>query len=591
MFGYNVNSAIVVALSLNDIPPVVILVGATGISVAALASLIALSFHNDRKSRTLASSTPIPPHRSRTTLPLVGDTWDAISMGQSTFMTSKIRDECMRANGEPLLIRLLGQPDMLVLSDPHAVEEVLKTHFDNFERNVYETFFELTGDSLFGIDGDAWQVQRRVFAKLFTPHMLRGSSEDGDDGVMPIIHRHATMLHRLLLLRACPNDGMNNFNATTSVVNLSALLSDFTVEVVTEIGFGVTMGNLGSSLDGSNYTKCELDDADDDLQAFTRAIEDVQAVMIRRFGLPAWLWKLQRMLSVGVERSLLCDLDRVDRVVMRLIDRSLNATLTNTSTRSTNLVSVYMDEIRAMSEVNDAGALKLLRDIAIGFLVAGRDSTAQTLSWVLYCIARHPQVEEQVVNELRQHWKGFEDQHAAPFLPSEEQLQQFVYMEATVRETMRLYPIVAFNMRSCVTDTHLSDGTFVPAGTRVGLPTFAMGRMPKLWGSDANEFKPERWLEQDPGGVLRLKHVSTFLFPVFHAGPRVCMGRHLAMLEIKTAAAAVLSSFRLVAWPENHQAKYVASLTQPMEQPLRVCVVPRCGIKSGETEPHPSAST
>jgi cytochrome P450 len=71
----------------------------------------------------------------------------------------------------------------------------------------------------------------------------------------------------------------------------------------------------------------------------------------------------------------------------------------------------------------------------------------------------------------------------------------------------------------------------------------------------------------------------------------VCMGRHLAMLEIKTAAAAVLSSFRLVAWPENHQAKYVASLTQPMEQPLRVCVVPRCGIKSGETEPHPSAST
>lgn len=163
MFTYYVHPALVAIFSLNDIPPAVILTGATAAATLALVSLIALSFRVDRKSSPdVVSSTPsistkaVPkaPHRSRTVLPLIGDTWDAISMGPSTFLTWKLRDECARVDGESVLFRVLGQPDMLVVSDPRAVEDVLKTHFYSFERRVHDTFYELTGDSLFGADGE-----------------------------------------------------------------------------------------------------------------------------------------------------------------------------------------------------------------------------------------------------------------------------------------------------------------------------------------------------------------------------------------------------------------------------------------------------
>lgn len=231
-------------------------------------------------------------------------------------------------------------------------------------------------------------MQRRVFAKLFSLRMLRGNGADKDGSVIPIIHRHATTLHRFLQRYERPDDGGVDTTRDEVAVNLSALLSDFTVEVATEIGFGVTMGFLGTSADGHHNAK-QWDDDGNDLHKFMLAIEGVESVMGRRFVLPPWLWKLQRALGWGAEREVLRHLARIDSVAMTLINRSLVANNSDTSTRRKNLVSVFMDEMRVETDSNtsDAGDIKLLRDIAIGFLVVGRDSTTQTLSWVFYCIA------------------------------------------------------------------------------------------------------------------------------------------------------------------------------------------------------------
>lgn len=230
---------------------------------------------------------------------------------------------------------------------------------------------------------------------------------------------------------------------------------------------------------------------------------------------------------------------------------------------------MFVDEASAGRDI------KLLRDITVGFLIAGRDSTAQTLSWVFYCVARHPRMEQQLVKELRSLWPTLGAGHATePFLPTADQLQRLVFLEATIRETMCLYPIVAFNTRNYVSGTLMADDTVVTAGTRVGLPMFAMGRMPSIWGQDADDFKPERWLER-VNDATRIKNVSAFRFPAFHDGLRECLGRHLAMLEMKTVVAALLSSFRLIVWPDGYHARYVASLVHPMEEPLQVRVAPR----------------
>lgn len=546
MFAFHVPPPVLALVSIADAPPASLLAWAA--SIAALSLLWAVT-----KPRKPSYRQPRAPHRSSTALPLLGDTIDAVRLGPSAFLTWKMRDECARVGGEPVLVRVLGQPDMLVVATPSAVEDVLKTHFDAFERRVYDTFLELTGDGLFGVDGDKWALQRRAFSKLFTPHALRGS-----DGVMPVIYRHATSVHRLLQQHLASDKA-------DAPVNLSALFSDFTMEVMTELGFGVTMGYIGAAHLSSGSSSSKRDDA----QAFVQAIEGVQAVMARRFALPKWLWRLQRALGVGMERELHRHLARVDDVTMQLIDRSLAQNQGDSSAaKRRTLVSVFMEDLQAdAGRISSSGELKLLRDVAIGFLVAGRDSTVQTLSWLFYCVHRHPSVQQRLTKELGL-LRSSTNSDADVFLPTADQLQQLTYMEAALRETMRLYPVVGFNMRTCVADTTLSDGIFVRSGTRVGLPTFAMGRIENLWGEDADEFKPERWLEEDG----RVRQVSAFRFPVFHAGPRVCLGMHLSMLELKTMAAVLLSSFQLVVTPDDHEAKYIASLTQPMETPLMVRV-------------------
>ncbi|TMW62724.1 hypothetical protein Poli38472_005342 [Pythium oligandrum] len=149
-----------------------------------------------------------------------------------------------------------------------------------------------------------------------------------------------------------------------------------------------------------------------------------------------------------------------------------------------------------------------------------------------------------------------------------EQAQQLIYLEAALRETLRLYPSVPCMIKNATRDVVFGDGTFIEKGTRVGLPVYAMGRMTYLWGPDAEDFKPERWIDTETGKLI---HVSPYKFVSFNAGPRTCLGVKLALLEMKIVASSVLSRFNIeVLKPE--EVKYDVSLTLPIHGELRTKV-------------------
>jgi cytochrome P450 len=92
---------------------------------------------------------------------------------------------------------------------------------------------------------------------------------------------------------------------------------------------------------------------------------------------------------------------------------------------------------------------------------------------------------------------------------------------------------------------------------------FVMARFESIWGTDADAFKPKRWLHETPGGRVRLRAVSPFQFPVFNAGPRRCLGEAIALLESKIVAAALLRAFRFeLEHPER--VTYSFTLTLPV---------------------------
>jgi len=150
-------------------------------------------------------------------------------------------------------------------------------------------------------------------------------------------------------------------------------------------------------------------------------------------------------------------------------------------------------------------------------------------------------VEDRIVREIRAVRASSPGAAGAapPFCLDE--LRGMHYLHAAISESMRLYPPVAVNTRRCGRDEFLPDGTFAGRGWQVSYSAYAMERVAELWGGDCEEFRPERWL--DGGGAFRPE--SPFKYPVFHAGPRTCLGREMAYVQMKSIVACVFERFTL----------------------------------------------
>lgn len=102
-------------------------------------------------------------------------------------------------------------------------------------------------------------------------------------------------------------------------------------------------------------------------------------------------------------------------------------------------------------------------------------------------------------------------------------------------EVLRLHPSVPSDAKYAIKDDVLPDGTFIPKQAMVGYPPYAMGRSTLVWGKDANEFKPERF--------MGTKEPSAFRYPVFNAGKRLCLGKPMAINTLKLTLAYLVPRF------------------------------------------------
>ena len=116
------------------------------------------------------------------------------------------------------------------------------------------------------------------------------------------------------------------------------------------------------------------------------------------------------------------------------------------------------------------------------------------------------------------------------------------------------------NSRKVISDETLPDGTFVKKGSYITWCAYAMGRYESIWGQDAKIFNPDRWLDSS-------RVYSAFEYPVFHAGPRMCLGKTLAELEAVFVLVSLYQKYNIEALP-NQKISYKDSLTLPMDAPF-----------------------
>ncbi|KAG6471904.1 hypothetical protein ZIOFF_069357 [Zingiber officinale] len=296
---------------------------------------------------------------------------------------------------------------------------------------------------------------------------------------------------------------------TGSAIDLQVVFRRFTFDVICRISFGLERGCLELPVPMGEFA------AAFDSASRLSAMRGTAAV-------PA-VWKLKRLFNVGSERELRRGISMIKNLAEEVIRQR----------RKLGYDGCHDLLSRFMSSVEDDE--EYLRDIVVSFLLAGRDAVASALTGLFLLLARNPQVAERLQQEINADGGD--------------------YVQAAIHESLRLYPPVQFDSKWCVEDDVLPDGTFVGQGTRVMYHPYAMGRMESIWGADFAEFRPERWLRGN-----KFTAESLFKYPVFQAGHRVCLGKELALAEMRMVAIAVLKQFEVDVVDANRPVKFAPGL-------------------------------
>ncbi|KAG6613952.1 Cytochrome P450 [Phytophthora cinnamomi] len=465
-------------------------------------------------------------HAPASTIPFLGNTLDAWFFQKERFW-DWVSEQSNLRGGKPWVLRLVGRPTILVCTSPETLEDIFKTHFDTFERGVElrDLLYDFFGEGIVGADGENWQKQRRAASHMFTTRTLRD--------VMNTVVKEKTLQLREVLTK-CSKEGRT--------VDMKSLLGKFSGDTFTKIAFGVDLNDLTGDVDAKND------------QPFNAAVEVMTEVLGSRLLSPTWVWKLKRFLNVGDERKL----KQACEIVHELTHKVMSESMQNKMSNRKNVLNLLVESSSGMDTT-------VVRDAVMNFLLAGKDSTTFSLAWVLVSLNRHPEVLAKLRKEI--HKKLPELMSGEIGIPSVDDLQELPYLEAVVKESLRLHAIATTRVPN--KSVTLSDGTFVPLGCAVMMPTYATARLKNVWGSDASHFKPERWIDPETGKV---KAMSPFKFGTFISGPRQCVGMRFAMLEMRIATAVLFCRFDLKTVKDPFEITYEYAFTLPVKGPLDVTV-------------------
>ena len=417
----------------------------------------------------------------------------------------------------------LGGRTLLGLSDHQAISGVLRDRPDGFRRTkLLETIGQEMGltPGLFAANGEAWKRQRRMVMAGFDPGHVRAY--------------HPSLVRVAQRLRG----RWERAAAEARVIDLQADLMRYTVDAIAGLAFGAEVNTLES---GDEIIQRHLD-------------KIFPAIARRVFSLVPW-WRVYRS---AADRELERSVAAVDEAIAGFIAAARTRLAADPARRAQppNLLEAMI----VAAEAGDAGVGD--REVAgnvLTMLLAGEDTTANTLAWMIYLLQRHPEALARAQAEVRD--LGLDSRDHTP-----EHLAGLDYLEACAHETMRLKPVAPFQVVEALRETEIA-GIRVPEGTRIWCVMRGDTLDPRHF-PEPEAFRPERWLA-DQGSASSAKRVSM----PFGAGPRVCPGRYLALLEIKMAMAVLLDHFDIeaVETPDGAEAaEHMAFTMMPVGLTMRL---------------------
>ena len=394
----------------------------------------------------------------------------------------------------------LGRIRILVVADHAVVATVLRDRPDGFRRSIR---LEQIGTEMgllpgvFGANGDTWRAQRRMVMAGFDPAHVRG--------YFPAMLRVAGRLHGRWQQAA----------AQRTEIDLQADLMRFTVDAIAGLAFGADVNTLQSDED-----------------VIQRHLDKIFPALARRLLAPIPLWRVWRSAADrALDRSVVEVKGAVDGFIAQAraqmgADPSLREQPKNL------LQAMVVAAEQPGSGITDAQ----VAGNVLTMLLAGEDTTANTVAWMIHLLWRNPAALARATAEVRQ-FAG------DPATLTIDQLAQLDFVEACAHETMRLKPVAPVLPLQALRESTVGD-VQVPKGTVV-ISLLRRDSVSDLHLPNAAAFEPERWLSE--GGPAQQASSAKRISMPFGAGPRICPGRYLALLEMKMAMAVLLGRFDIEA--------------------------------------------
>ncbi|KAG0350826.1 hypothetical protein BG005_009660 [Podila minutissima] len=459
---------------------------------------------------------PRPELKSPRGIPLLGNTVEILTRRRED--NYQIQTKFHEKYGRIYAMTILGLGRVINVSEPEAMDHVLRVNFWAYEKGAYfRTVLDpLVGGGIFGADGQHWRWQRKLASRIFTVQGFRDFTDT-------VFCKEADLVR----------DYLGKIADQGRVIDLQEVFYKFTLDSFGEIAFGESFG-------------C-LKDLDQEVE-FASAFDRLNTSLSHRFGTPFWKftqwWTGEQE---QIERDTKTVYDFAYGVIQRRREQGFQK-------QHKDLMQLFME---AEDEDGKPLSTVMMKDTLMNFVIAGRDTTAQALSWMFYLIHRSS-ARKEILEKLQEET----DRILKGGYPTYETTKQQKYAEACLHETLRLYPSVPQNMKICVEDDVLPGGYKVYKGEKIAWSTWSMGRDTGIWGPDALEFKPERWLTGEKP--------SSSKFVSFHLGPRTCLGQQFATIEAITMLSLLLQRFTFELVNPDIEPGYIASLTLPMAKGLPI---------------------
>ncbi|CAE6439295.1 unnamed protein product [Rhizoctonia solani] len=444
-------------------------------------------------------------------------------------------------------------PNHISIADPDALESVYGHGSGLLKSDFYRMFQGGPEADVFNTSDKAEHSRKRKrLTNIFSPQNVTAFE--------PRVRSHIRQLCAQLDLRckeAARGISGVNWDARNgqAILNICAQFSYLAFDIIGDLAMGSSFGLIQAQKDSS--LAIESVDPSGEPQRGTLEIPVVKTiarggVSIMAVGVfPLWTHKFLRLLPWNVMGTF--DMINLTKLAKASVDARLKRGPRKDLEDGKRSIDLIDKLLESKNEDGTPLSIGELYAEALVLLIAGSDTTSNTLSSLCYHLAVHPEVQRQLQVELDQNvpYDSSDESNdkegliAPPYdaVVHYDDIKNLPYLNACVKEALRIHSTVGTGLPRVVPPGKkitVAGHTF-KAGSVISVPSYSTNRS-RVWGNDAGEFRPERWLDDNAGSFNKY-------FVPFSAGPRACVGRNLAYMDLMLISATLFRRYQVEALP------------------------------------------